>query len=113
MFQQVDVPILGIVENMSYFVCDECGKRHEIFSHGGAAKEAARLGVPLLGEIALDPIIRERSDAGLPIVVTDPDSAAAEAYRRIAAAILDRLQTAPEPTTQEPTSQADKASSPR
>ncbi len=92
MFQQVDVPILGIVENMSYFVCDECGKRHEIFSHGGAAKEAARLGVPLLGEIALDPIIRERSDAGLPIVVTEPDSESAAAYRSIAQQIWARLQ---------------------
>ncbi len=92
MFQQVDVPILGIVENMSYFVCDECGKRHEIFSHGGAAKEAARLGVPLLGEIALDPIIRERSDAGLPIVVSEPDSPHAETYRSIAQQIWARLQ---------------------
>ena len=94
MFQQVDVPILGIVENMSYFMCDECGKRHEIFSHGGAAKEAARLGVPLLGEIALDPLIRERSDAGLPIVVTEPDSPAAAAYRGIAMAIVERLRAA-------------------
>ncbi len=99
MFQQVDVPILGIVENMSYFVCGECGKRHEIFSHGGAAKEAVRLGVPLLGEIALDPIIRERSDAGLPIVVTEPDSPAASAYREIAQQIWDRLQASPDGST--------------
>ncbi len=99
MFQQVDVPILGIVENMSYFVCDECGKRHEIFSHGGAAKEAANLGVPLLGEIALDAIIRERSDAGLPIVVSEPDSPHAEAYRRIAALILERLRRVSPSTT--------------
>ena len=91
MFQQVGVPILGLVENMSYFVCDGCGKRHEIFSHGGARKEAAKLGVPLLGEIALDALVRERSDAGLPIVVSEPDSAAAGAYREIAEAVKARL----------------------
>ncbi len=91
MFQQVDVPILGIIENMSYFVCDGCGKRHEIFAHGGARREAAKLGVPLLGEIALDPMLRERSDAGLPMVVSEPDSAAAAAYREIAAAVWRSL----------------------
>ena len=91
MFGQVGVPILGLIENMSYFVCDGCGKRHEIFAHGGARREAARLGVPLLGEIALDPLIRERSDAGLPIVVTEPDSGHAMAYREIARAVLARL----------------------
>jgi ATP-binding protein involved in chromosome partitioning len=91
MFGQVGVPILGLIENMSYFVCDECGKRHEVFSHGGAAKEAARLGVPLLGEIALDPLIRERADAGLPIVVSDPGGAQAGTYRAIALAVWERL----------------------
>ena len=91
MFREVGVPILGLIENMSYFVCDGCGKRHEIFAHGGAAKEAARLGVPLLGEIALDPLVRERSDAGLPIVVTEPDSAAARSYREIASKVWARL----------------------
>ena len=84
MFREVGVPILGLIENMSYFVCDECGKRHEIFAHGGARAEAARLGVPLLGEIPLDPMIRERSDAGLPIVVTEPDSPHAKVYVDIA-----------------------------
>ena len=91
MFQQVDVPILGIVENMSYFICDGCGKRHEIFAHGGARREAERLGVPLLGEIALDPLLRERSDMGLPMVVSEPDSEAAAGYRAIAAAVWTRL----------------------
>ena len=91
MFGQVGVPILGLIENMSYFVCDGCGKRHEIFAHGGARREAAKLGVPLLGEIALDPLIRIRSDAGLPVVVTEPDSAAAATYRAIAAAVWERL----------------------
>ena len=92
MFGQVDVPILGLIENMSYFVCDDCGKRHEIFGHGGARKEAARLGVPLLGEIALDPMIRERSDAGLAVVVTEPDSAPARAYLAIARQVWQRLE---------------------
>ena len=92
MFQQVDVPILGLIENMSYFVCDGCGKRHEIFSHGGAAKEAAKLGVPLLGEIALDTLIRERSDAGLPVMVSEPDSVHAATYRTIAAAVWKQVE---------------------
>lgn len=87
MFREVGVPILGIVENMSYFVCDECGKRHEIFSHGGAQHEAQRLGVPLLGRVALDPVIRERSDAGLPVVIAEPDSEAATAYLGLADAV--------------------------
>jgi ATP-binding protein involved in chromosome partitioning len=92
MFREVAVPVLGLIENMSYFVCDGCGKRHFIFAHGGAREEAERLGVPFLGEIALDPAIRERSDAGLPVVVTDPDGAAARAYSRIAGEVLKRLE---------------------
>jgi ATP-binding protein involved in chromosome partitioning len=88
MFQTVGVPILGLIENMSYFLCDQCGKRHEIFSHGGARAEAAKLGVPFLGEIPLDLSIRERADSGLPIVVTEPDSPQAEVYRGIAVAMM-------------------------
>jgi ATP-binding protein involved in chromosome partitioning len=91
MFKDVNVPILGIIENMSYFVCDGCGKRHDIFAHGGARAEAAKLGVPFLGEIALDTAIRASSDAGLPLVITDPGSAHAAAYRAIARQIADRL----------------------
>ena len=91
MFHDVGVPILGIVENMSYFVCDQCGKRHDIFAHGGARAEAAKLGVPFLGEVPLDIEIRERSDAGLPIVVTAPDSPHAATYRAIARRISDAL----------------------
>ncbi len=91
MFAQVGVPILGLIENMSYFVCDACGKRHEIFAHGGARREAAKLGVPLLGEIALDPMIRERSDAGQPVMVMEPDSDAAQTYREIARRVMAAL----------------------
>ncbi|MFM9942391.1 MAG: P-loop NTPase [Hyphomicrobiaceae bacterium] len=91
MFQDIGVPILGLIENMSYFVCDDCGKRHHIFANGGARTEAERLGVPFLGEIPLDPLIRERSDAGLPVVVAEPDSAAAQAYRAIAANVRRAL----------------------
>jgi ATP-binding protein involved in chromosome partitioning len=85
MFQKVEVPVLGLVENMSYFLCPHCGGRSDIFSHGGARHDAERLGVPFLGEIPLELKIRETSDAGLPIVATDPDSALARTYRTIAA----------------------------
>ncbi len=91
MFRSVNVPILGLIENMSYFICDGCGKRHHIFSHGGARAEAAKLGVPFLGEIPLDLAIRERADSGLPIVVTEPDGPQAEGYRTIAAAIMGNV----------------------
>jgi ATP-binding protein involved in chromosome partitioning len=91
MFQDVGVPILGLVENMSYFVCDACGKRHYIFAHGGARDEATKLDVPFLGEVPLDIEIRERSDAGLPIVVTDPDGPHARRYLEIAAEVWRRL----------------------
>ena len=91
MFQTVGVPILGLIENMSYFLCDQCGKRHEIFSHGGARMEATKLGVPFLGEIPLDLAIRQRADSGLPIVVTEPDGPQAEVYRGIATAMMAGL----------------------
>jgi ATP-binding protein involved in chromosome partitioning len=91
MFRRVDVPVLGIVENMSYFCCPNCGHRSEIFSHGGARQEAGRLGTEFLGEIPLDIAIRETSDEGQPIVVSRPDSPHAEAYRSIAARIWEKL----------------------
>ena len=84
MFRKVNVPVLGIVENMSYFVCDSCGQRHEIFGHGGARAEAEKLGVPFLGEIPLDKDVRLRSDSGEPIAATLPDSPHAAIYRDIA-----------------------------
>jgi ATP-binding protein involved in chromosome partitioning len=92
MFRRVNVPVLGIVENMSYFLCPKCGTRSDIFSHGGARHEAERLGVPFLGEVPLDMDIRETSDAGRPVVATAPDGPLAAAYRDIAARVRDQLQ---------------------
>ena len=92
MFKRVNVPVLGVVENMSYFLCPSCGTRSDIFSHGGAHKEADRLGVPFLGEVPLHMTIREKSDAGLPVVATEPDGPHAKIYRDIAARVLAQLK---------------------
>jgi ATP-binding protein involved in chromosome partitioning len=91
MFKRVNVPVLGIVENMSTFICPHCGTRSDIFGHGGARREAERLNVPFLGEVPLEMSIRETSDAGLPIVATKPDSPQAAAYRAIAEKVHDQL----------------------
>jgi ATP-binding protein involved in chromosome partitioning len=91
MFRKVNVPVLGVVENMSYFLCPNCGTRSDIFGHGGARHEAERLGVPFLGEVPLHMDIRERSDAGLPVVATMPDSPHAQIYRSIAAQVRDQV----------------------
>jgi ATP-binding protein involved in chromosome partitioning len=92
MFKRVNVPVLGVVENMSYFLCPSCGTRSDIFSHGGARHEADRLGVSFLGEVPLHMTIREKSDAGLPVVATAPDSEHARIYRDIATKVLDQLK---------------------
>ncbi|MER8380962.1 Mrp/NBP35 family ATP-binding protein [Mesorhizobium sp. M0027] len=91
MFRKVDVPLLGIVENMSYFLAPDTGKRYDIFGHGGARREAERLGVTFLGEVPLEMGIRESSDAGTPVVVSKPDSAEAKIYRDIAAKVWHRV----------------------
>ena len=91
MFKKVDVPLLGIVENMSYFIAPDTGRRYDIFGHGGARAEAERLGVPFLGEVPIEMIIRENSDAGTPVVVSDPNGQAAAAYRAIAERVRERL----------------------
>ncbi len=91
MFKRVDVPVLGIVENMSYFLCPKCGERSDIFSHGGAKAEAEKLRVPFLGELPLHMSIRETSDSGRPIVVSEPDSVHAGLYKSIAASIWSGL----------------------
>jgi ATP-binding protein involved in chromosome partitioning len=97
MFRRVNVPVLGIVENMSYFLCPHCGGRSDIFGHGGARAEAERLSVPFLGEVPLDMEIREKSDSGLPVVATAPDGAHAKIYRDIAARVRDGIATSSRP----------------
>jgi ATP-binding protein involved in chromosome partitioning len=92
MFRKVDVPVLGIVENMSTFVCPHCGERTDIFGHGGAEREADKLGIPFLGGVPLHIDIREKSDAGQPIVATSPDSPHAQAYRDIAIRAWQQLE---------------------
>jgi ATP-binding protein involved in chromosome partitioning len=94
MFRKVNVPVLGIVENMSTFICPHCGERSDIFGHGGARKDAERLGVPFLGEVPLMLEIRETSDTGRPVVATDPKSPAAAAFRGIAGSVLAELERA-------------------
>jgi ATP-binding protein involved in chromosome partitioning len=91
MFRKVDVPVLGIIENMSYFLCPNCGHESHIFSHGGAHEEADRLGVEFLGEIPLDIDIRTTSDSGQPIVVSQPESDHAKVYRGIADRVWAKL----------------------
>ena len=91
MFNRVNVPVLGVVENMSYFICPKCGERSDIFGHGGAEHEAERQGVPFLGAVPLHMAIRETSDAGRPVVATDPDGPHAKAYRGIAAKVREAL----------------------
>ena len=92
MFKKVNVPVIGIVENMSYFVCTSCGERHEIFGHGGAREEAGRIGAPFLGEIPLDKEVRLRSDSGEPIVATLPESLHAALYRDVARQVWASLE---------------------
>lgn len=96
MFRKVDVPLLGIVENMSYFIAPDTGKRYDIFGHGGARTEAQRLDVPFLGEVPLTMDVRELSDAGRPVVVSNPEGAQAQTYQAIARGVLEQLGLAEE-----------------
>jgi ATP-binding protein involved in chromosome partitioning len=91
MFQKVNVPLLGIIENMSYYVCAHCGTREEIFSHGGGQRAAEKLGIPFLGHIPIDPAIRAGGDSGMPLVVGNPDSPQSKAFRSIAEKIQSGL----------------------
>lgn len=92
MFNRVEVPILGIVENMSFFVCPKCGEQHDIFGNGGAKKEADKIGVPFLGAVPLHMDIRENSDAGTPIVVKEPEGDHAKIYREIATKVWQKRE---------------------
>lgn len=95
MFKKVEVPLLGIVENMSYFIAPDTGNRYDIFGHGGAKAEAERIDVPFLGEIPLTIAIRELSDAGTPIVVAEPNGPQAVAYRDIATKVWQQIENGP------------------
>ncbi|MEA3535769.1 Mrp/NBP35 family ATP-binding protein [Rhizobium sp. CC-YZS058] len=91
MFRKVEVPVLGIVENMSYFIAPDTGKRYDIFGHGGARAEADRIGVPFLGEVPLTMEIRETSDAGTPLTALEPEGPVAEIYREIARKVWEQV----------------------
>lgn len=96
MFRKVNVPVLGIVENMSYFICRHCGQREEIFGHGGGKKTAEMLGVPFLGEVPIDPKVVVGGDSGEPIVVLDPQSPAAQAFNEVARLIVEQVESGTE-----------------
>jgi ATP-binding protein involved in chromosome partitioning len=91
MFQRVNVPVLGIVENMSYFLCPHCNERTHIFGSGGGRREAERLGVPLLAEIPIDPQIAEGGDRGFPLMVRSPESAVGKIYTDLAESVRKEL----------------------
>jgi len=95
MFEKVDIAVLGIVENMAVHVCSKCGHAEHLFGEGGGQRMAAQYGVPLLGSLPLDISIREQGDAGQPVVVAAPESAAAQAYRATARALADELAKRP------------------
>jgi ATP-binding protein involved in chromosome partitioning len=97
MFRKTQIPILGLVENMSVFVCPDCGHAHHIFGHGGARETAAKLGAPFLGEIPLVAKVRELSDAGTPVMVADPDGPEAKAFLAVAEKVADALKSADRP----------------
>lgn len=94
MFRKVDVPILGLVENMAHFICTTCGTKHAIFGEGGAEAEARRLGVPYLGAVPLTTALRAASDSGQPLVALAPDGPIGQTYQQLAAALVERLRAA-------------------
>jgi ATP-binding protein involved in chromosome partitioning len=95
MFKQVNAPLIGIVENMSFFICPDCGSQSNIFRQGGGDKESERLGIPLLGRVPLDPAVCDAGDTGVPLVIGHPDTAAAEEFQKIAAAVIEVLSGSP------------------
>jgi ATP-binding protein involved in chromosome partitioning len=96
MFDKVNIPIVGIVENMSYFICDGCGKQHDIFSRGGAERAAERFKIPYLGDIPITPALREGGDKGVPILIQEPDSIVSKRFLEIAARLAGQLSIASE-----------------
>jgi ATP-binding protein involved in chromosome partitioning len=93
MFRKVNVPVLGIIENMSYFICRHCGEREEIFGHGGGQRTAEMLGVPFLGEVPIDPKVVVGGDSGQPIVVSEPQSPASAAFRELARQVAEQVES--------------------
>jgi ATP-binding protein involved in chromosome partitioning len=91
MFRQLNIPLLGVVENMSYFVCGHCQERTEIFGHGGGAGIAESMGIPLLGEVPIDTRVRSGGDEGRPIVVAAPDAPAAQAFLAVAGRVAAEI----------------------
>jgi ATP-binding protein involved in chromosome partitioning len=91
MFKRLEVPVLGVVENMSYFVCPHCGERTDIFDHGGAHRMADKMGVPFLGEVPLDQKIRLGGDTGLPVALTEPDSALGQAFKHLSEQVAAKV----------------------
>jgi len=89
MFRKVNVPVIGIVENMSYFICPKCGEKTEIFGYGGGIKESSRINVPFLGEIPVNPMVRISGDTGRPIVLDDKESVISQAFNKIAEKIIE------------------------
>jgi ATP-binding protein involved in chromosome partitioning len=102
MFDKVMIPIVGVIENMSYFVCDGCGKKHEIFSRGGARRAAERFKIPYLGEIPITPALREGGDQGVPILIQDPNSEVSKCFLEIAAKLAGQLSIASERASKSP-----------
>jgi ATP-binding protein involved in chromosome partitioning len=98
MFETVNVPVIGIVENMSYFVCSGCDARHDVFAHGGGARAAEHFEVPFLGEIPMDKAIREGGDDGVPVTVADPESSQAKAFRDVSGEVARQLSVLAFPT---------------
>ncbi len=94
MFDKLSVPVLGVIENMSYFICDQCEKRHDIFSSESAEARALALGLPFLGSLPLEAAVRRGGDTGAPIVAADPESATARAFRTIAGTLAQRISIA-------------------
>jgi len=92
MFDRVRIPTLGLVENMSHFICPDCGGRHEIFAHGGGERAATELDVPFLGRVPIESAVRESGDAGEPIVMRVPDSESAKAFTAIAATLAAKAE---------------------